>query len=128
MPSSTPSFQFNEALNSDFLLELYGEDLSYAAIIFEDVAGELPKYWRELEQAYEDNDVALLKGAAHKCKTLYAYVGFSGIESLLQSVETGCQSASRAQDLSVEIEKLYVQHPVALALLLGEVKRLKECS
>src|ERR1700712_130171 len=99
MPSSqTSSFQFNEALNSDFLCELYGEDISYAAIIFEDVANELPKHWQELEQAYNSNDVALLKGAAHKCKTLYAYVGFSSIESLLQSVETGCQSASHVHD------------------------------
>jgi len=125
MKLQNQTFQFHEALNGDFLNDLFTGDIAYAAEVFNDVVFELPQYWSDMETAFAANNVADLQAAAHKCKTLYAYVGFSVIKERLQTVETLCGSATDTGILVEEMKELRLQRPEAERIILEEIKRLK---
>ena len=125
MKQQNGTFQFHESLNADFLNDLFVGDLGYAAEVFNDVVIELPQYWSDMETAFGENNVADLQAAAHKCKTLYAYVGLSIIRDRLQVIETLCNSATDTATLVEEMKELRLQRPEAERIILDEIKRLK---
>src|SRR5690242_20616759 len=86
------SFEFNEALDGKFLNELFEDDLSYAIVVFKDFLKEMPQSFHDMKTAFENNNFIVLKSAAHKCKTLFAYVGLSTLSGRLQALELACSS------------------------------------
>lgn len=111
-------------LNAAFLNELFEGDTAYAATVFEGIARELPVYWEEMKTAHAAGSVKELKAAAHKCKTLFAYAGYTQLQTLLQQIEDGCAGAKDTGALKTEMEYLENLLPGAERIIAGEIKRL----
>lgn len=124
--SNSTKFVYSEQLNAVALNELFGSDYNYVITVFNSVVKELTIQWDELERAYRHNDLICLRSIAHKCKTLYAYTGFSTMQSRLKLVEQLCNEAGQPSlQLTAEMEHLCLTHPSALLVLEDEIQRLK---
>ena len=120
------TFSFNKALNAGFLHELFAGDLAYAAEVFADVSNELQQSWAELETAYLHSNSDSLKAAAHKCKTLFAYVGHDTMQQRMQEIETAGSLAPAGTSPHECWHQLQLDARTATQLILDETERLKE--
>jgi HPt (histidine-containing phosphotransfer) domain-containing protein len=124
MQDSNPvGFVFSRFLDARFLDELFEGDTSYAQIVFEDFLRDLPEYWKDVQGAYDKQDINNLRTSIHKCKTLFGYVGFSDIQQLCQEFENNCSGQSI--DLGSGFEILLAKKEQARQVIENEYERLK---
>jgi len=125
MKDSTPArFIFNKNLDARFLDELFDGDAAYAQIVFEDFLRDLPDYWKDVETAYEKQDLNGIRTSIHKCKTLFGYVGFSDIQQLCQEFENSCSGKAIAA-LESGYQMLVNRKEEARDIIESEYDRLK---
>ena len=117
-------FVFNQHLDARFLDELFDGDAVYAQIVFEDFLRDLPDYWKDVETAYENQDLRNLRTSIHKCKTLFGYVGFSDIQQLCQVFENSC-SEKPFPGLEPGYRQLVQKKEDARHIIESEYDRLK---
>jgi hypothetical protein len=119
------AFQFSPAFDSAFLNELFADDLKYAAVVFGDFLTEMPVCCDEMTTAFQNNDIPGLRSSAHKCKTLFAYVGLNAISSQLQALETACSYLETTQTIQPLFQELLKQKPAIEQMISEEIKRLE---
>jgi HPt (histidine-containing phosphotransfer) domain-containing protein len=125
MQDSNPvGFVFSRFLDARFLDELFEGDTSYAQIVFEDFLRDLPDYWKDVQGAYENQDINGLRTSIHKCKTLFGYVGFSDIQQLCQDFENNCSGQPIAA-LGSGYSILLAKKEQARQVIEDEYERLK---
>lgn len=123
-PSPASSFQFNSLLDVQFLEELFEGDIEYAATVFGDFLQDLPMYWLEVETAFRNEDKFGLRSAAHKCKTLFGYVGHSQVLESLQTFERQCEAKGNFDQIRKEYLELVQLKESAEMLIRSEHQRL----
>jgi HPt (histidine-containing phosphotransfer) domain-containing protein len=119
------SFEFNEALDGRFLNELFEDDPSYAIVVFKDFLKEMPQCFYDMQTAYDDSNFKVLKSAAHKCKTLFAYVGLSSLSTRLQALEMACSSPEEVDSVGPLVHEVIGQRQTIEILITEEIKRLE---
>ncbi len=125
MQDSNPvGFVFSRFLDARFLDELFEGDTSYAQTVFEDFLRDLPDYWKDVQGAYENQDINGLRTSIHKCKTLFGYVGFSDIQQLCQDFENNCTGQPIAA-LESAYQLLLSKKEQARQVIENEYERLK---
>lgn len=126
MKDSNPArFVFDKHLDAHFLEELFEGDAAYAQIVFEDFLRDLPDYWRDVETAYDREDLEDLRTAIHKCKTLFGYVGFSDIQQLCLDFENDCTTGKEIKNLRMGYLRLVTKKEEARIIIENEYERLK---
>jgi HPt (histidine-containing phosphotransfer) domain-containing protein len=123
-PNPKP-FIFNEKLNSPFLNELFDGDFTYAEAVFGEFLNDLPPYWQAVETAWQQQQVAELGAAVHKCKTLFGYVGLTYIQQFCQELENHCTHSTTIAALQNQYALLYEMKEAAREIIESETKRLQ---
>lgn len=96
-------FKFSSALDQSILEHLYGDDLHYAASIFEIfIEYSLPDF-RHLQVAAENSAWEEIRQLAHKLKPTFPMVGLTNLEEKLQVIE---QNASQKMSYNVIVKNL----------------------
>ena len=81
------AFKFNKRLNADLLTDLYGDDTSYACVMFEMfLTTALPEFDMLKTAVTEKNTVEVAR-LAHKLKPTFGMVGLSDMEEKMQILE-----------------------------------------
>jgi HPt (histidine-containing phosphotransfer) domain-containing protein len=124
--NNSPGFQFNDKLDIAFLNDLFEGDLEYATVVFGDFLKELPNYWVEVEQAYNNNKISELRSAVHKTKTLFGYVGHTKVLEAFQAFENQCNIAKDSKELTEEFNYLQQMKETAKKIIDQEYLRLKK--
>ena len=119
------SFEFNEALDGRFLNELFEDDPSYAIVVFKDFLKEMPQSFHDMQTAFDTSNFKGLKSAAHKCKTLFAYVGLSSLSTRLQALEMACGSPEETDSVGPLVSEVIGQRQAIETLITKEIKRLE---
>jgi HPt (histidine-containing phosphotransfer) domain-containing protein len=119
------SFEFNESLDGKFLNELFEDDPSYAIVVFKDFMKEVPQSFHDMQTAFENNNFVALKSAAHKCKTLFAYVGLRTLSTRLQALELACSSSGEADTVPSLFHEVVKERKAIETLITEEIKRLE---
>ena len=106
---SDKTFVFSDAINSQYIIELYAGDYVMIEETFTDVLMEYDGFVQKINTCFRDDDTAALKSAVHKIKPLFGFVGLTDLQTLCLRFENACQGSGCAQlaaDYAVLFEKL----------------------
>lgn len=124
-PSRHKEFAFSEAINSQYIIDLYAGDYVMIEETFTDVLREYDGFVDKILTSYHDNDRQALKSAVHKIKPLFGFVGLTGLQTLCLQFENSCLDASVAL-LAESFPPLEEQLLQARGIIEKEKERLAE--
>jgi len=96
-PSSNRTFRFSDAINSQYIIELYAGDYVMIEETFTDVLKEYEGFVQRIITCYEEKDRMALKSAVHKIKPLFGFVGLTPLQSSCLQFENSCLEAADEQ-------------------------------
>lgn len=95
-PPTDKTFDFSPPIDSRYLIELYAGDYIMIGETFTDVLQEYDEFVRQISAGYAGGDRTALKGAVHKIKPLFGFVGLLTLQADCQEFENTCQDADPA--------------------------------
>jgi HPt (histidine-containing phosphotransfer) domain-containing protein len=123
-PLSDNAFVFNPPIDSRYLIELYAGDFVMIGETFADVLSEYNDFVHSVFASYQAKDMSALKGAVHKIKPLFGFVGLLSLQSQCQDFEYACQDRKWA-DLADDFNLLKNNLIQVRALIETEKERLE---
>lgn len=124
-PLPDNSFAFSDAINSQYIIDLYAGDYIMIEETFGDVLREYDGFVERILTSYHENDRLALKSAVHKIKPLFGFVGLTSIQALCLQVENSCMDAPDAV-LAESFSPLETQLLQARGIIEKEKGRLEE--
>lgn len=116
---------YNEALDAEFLAELYGMDFDYALSMFQsfaqDIMPEIPKLSLLAEQA----DLSALGKLAHQIKPTMAMIGLTALEKKLQSLEEAIHNKETVSGIKSRVTEIVQYFESKKEAVLSQLKRLE---
>ena len=122
---SDNAFVFSDAINSQYIIDLYAGDYVMIEETFADVLNEYDAFVERIITSYHEKDLQALKSAVHKIKPLFGFVGLTTIQASCLEFENSCLQASDAQ-LAESFSPLKDQLLKARAVIEKEKVRLTE--
>jgi hypothetical protein len=122
-PSPNTTFTFSDAIDSEYIIDLYAGDYVMIQETFEDVLREYDEFVERIITTYHERDINALKSAIHKVKPLYGFVGLTAHQSACLEFENTCLTMNPAELASVfsPLEKMMRE---AKAVIEKEGQRL----
>lgn len=124
-PLPHSNFAFSDAINSQYIIDLYAGDYIMIEETFGDVLREYDGFIERILTSYRENDRTALKSAIHKIKPLFGFVGLTSIQALCLHVENSCLDATDAV-LAESFSPLEAQLLLARGIIEKEKGRLEE--
>lgn len=119
-------FAFSPELDTAFLVELYGDDLQQAELIFESSAQQLRSEIMLAETKFHDGDVPGLKKVIHKMKPLFGYIGMNEVSEEFAAFEQACLAANSPAEIENQFQNIIIITQQSLQKADKEIKRLKQ--
>lgn len=119
-------FAFSPDLDADFLLELYGEDLQQAEMVFESSVQQLHKELELAQTRFHAGDAPGLKKVIHKMKPLFGYIGLNEIMARFAAFEDVCTNATHISETENGFNDITAITEQATRKIETEIKRLKQ--
>jgi HPt (histidine-containing phosphotransfer) domain-containing protein len=94
---SDNAFVFSDAINSQYIIDLYAGDYVMIEETFADVLNEYDAFVERIITSYHEKDLSALKSAIHKIKPLFGFVGLTTIQASCLEFENSCLQASDSQ-------------------------------
>jgi len=124
-PSSHKKFVFSDAINSQYIIDLYAGDYIMIEETFADVLHEYDAFVERILTSYHEKDRPALKSAIHKIKPLFGFVGLTTIQAQCLQFENSCPDASDSI-LAELFTPLKIRLLEARAIIEKEKVRLSE--
>jgi HPt (histidine-containing phosphotransfer) domain-containing protein len=124
-PFSHKDFVFSDAINGQYIIDLYAGDYVMIAETFTDVLREYDGFVDRILTSYHEKDRQALKSAVHKIKPLFGFVGLTSIQSLCLQFENSCLDAPDSL-LAETFPLLETQLLRARGIIAKETDRLTE--
>lgn len=124
-PLSNRTFRFSDAINSQYIIELYAGDYVMIEETFTDVLNEYEGFVQRIITTYHEKDRMGLKSAVHKIKPLFGFVGLTPLQTLCLQFENSCLEAADG-DLASSFSVLREQLMEARTIIEKEKMRLME--
>jgi hypothetical protein len=107
-PLSNTNFTFSDAIDSTYIIDLYAGDYVMIEETFTDVLREYDEFVNRIITTYHESDIAGLKGAVHKIKPLFGFVGLTTQQSQCLQFENACLAMTMEQraDAFAALEKM----------------------
>jgi HPt (histidine-containing phosphotransfer) domain-containing protein len=123
-PLSDNTFAFSPPIDSRYLIELYAGDFVMIGETFADVLSEYNDFVQSIYASYLAKDMSALKGAVHKIKPLFGFVGLLSLQAQCQDFEYACQDRDWA-DMADDFNLLKNNLIQVRALIETEKERLE---
>ena len=121
---SSKTFVFSEAVNGQYIIELYAGDYVMIEETFTDVLLEYDTFVQKINTSFHEGDPRVLKSAIHKIKPLFGFVGLTDIQSRCVRFENACAEVDSCSALASEYSSLFGQLVRAKAIIQEEQARL----
>ena len=106
-PSQTRSlFFFQSGLDNELLYELYESDYESTLQAFQIFLEELETNIKDLEQAYQQQNISAFQKIVHRCKPVFSYVGLSELNGIFQRLEDQCNTITNLEQLTPKFTEL----------------------
>ncbi|MBX2924082.1 MAG: hypothetical protein KF746_17920 [Chitinophagaceae bacterium] len=119
-------FAFSPDLDSDFLKDLYGEDLQQAEAVFESSVQQLRNELLLAQARFHAGDTAGLKKVVHKMKPLFGYIGLNEIMQQFAAFEEVCVKATSITETEKGFNDITSITEQAIQKIEKETRRLKQ--
>jgi chemotaxis protein histidine kinase CheA len=120
---SDKTFVFSDAIDSQYIIELYAGDYVMIEETFTDVLLEYDVFVQKINTCFRAEDVIALKSAVHKIKPLFGFVGLTGLQTLCLEFENACQGVDCSQ-LAADYASLFEKLVQAKSIIAKEQARL----
>ena len=121
---SSKTFVFSEAVNGQYIIELYAGDYVMIEETFTDVLLEYDTFVQKINTSFHEGDPRVLKSAIHKIKPLFGFVGLTDIQARCVRFENACAEVDSCSALASEYSSLFGQLVRAKAIIQEEQARL----
>jgi hypothetical protein len=107
-PLSNTNFTFCDAIDSEYIIDLYAGDYIMIEETFNDVLREYDEFVNKIIVSFAEGDLSALRGAVHKMKPLFGFVGLTQQQGQCLQFENGCLAMTGGQraDAFAALEKM----------------------
>ena len=120
------AFIFNEAIHTQSINELYGNDYVYVQEVFETVLNEYEMLSNNIDSCYDSHNIPALKAAVHKIKPIFGFVGLVGMQEECQQFENTCQTTASFDHLVYDFTLLKNNLKKSKLLIEEEKRKLEQ--
>lgn len=121
---NSPSYNFSQDLNVEFLNKTYGHNLSFCANMFKVFLSTIVVDMNNLKNAISANDFLQTEAIAHKIKNNFIWVGLPQLSKQMYEIETKAREEST--DLKQLLMDLTASFDQSLKYVESEFINLKE--
>lgn len=119
-------FEFNPQLDIEYLESLFGDDLSSIKEIFNSFLIDTKEGYQDVQTAYAEGDLKLLRQKIHKIKPTFGFVGLTMLTHNCEQVIAACDASSEIVQVEQACARLFKGIEDSFELIETEVKRLDE--
>jgi HPt (histidine-containing phosphotransfer) domain-containing protein len=119
-------FKFSADLDQNILEQLYGDDLHYAASIFEIFIEYSLLDFKRLQVSVENSDWEEISQLAHKLKPTFPMVGLTKLEEKLQVIEQNAVKKMSYDIITKNLEEVAVTLENYIPILQSEYDKMRE--
>lgn len=119
-------FEFNPQLDTEYLESLFGDDLSSIKEIFNSFLIDTKEGYRDVQTAYNEGDLKLLRQKIHKIKPTFGFVGLTSLTHKCEEVIAACDTSSAITQVEEACTGLFKEIEESFGLIESEVIRLDE--
>jgi HPt (histidine-containing phosphotransfer) domain-containing protein len=96
-PLSDSNFVFCDAIDGEYIIDLYAGDYIMIQETYEDVLREYDDFIERVITTYHEGDINALKSAIHKVKPLFGFVGLTTLQTTCLQLENSCSTMTLAE-------------------------------
>lgn len=119
------NLSFNKALDTSYLKEAYGDDIEYAAEMFEIFLQETMPEFNQLRDIIKEKDNEQARRIIHKIYPNFTMVGISSIGEELWNLKEQIKNEADKADFQPVIEDIASKMKGYIPILESEIERLK---
>lgn len=90
----------DERLDNAALQELYPDDYSHAAIVFQQFVKSAPQQMAEIDKHFSDATMQVFREKVHKLKPVFSFVGLTSLQNQAAFIEEQCKNGCTAADIA----------------------------
>jgi HPt (histidine-containing phosphotransfer) domain-containing protein len=118
-------FEFDKAIDSESIANLYDNDYNWIEEVFSSVLAEYGAGTAQIEQTRAKKDVEGLRKAVHKMKPVFGFVGLLKMQEMCKNLEDKCQGETSIAVLDNDTTILLNNLATCREILEKEYDRLK---
>ena len=122
---SKESFCFSSQLDSSYLVDLYGDDLEYAADMFETFLAYSVKELPSLRPLIEEGDFEKSRQLAHKLKPTFAMVGLLALQQKMLLIETMASEKKALPNILLKLDEVEQQVKKFIPVLETQLQEMQ---
>ncbi|MER0438761.1 Hpt domain-containing protein [Emticicia sp. W12TSBA100-4] len=119
-------FAFNPLLNSDYIREMYGDDLTIVQIMFESFLEDNIPIWERVIDELNNKNFKEVGQMVHQIKPTFSMVGLTFLHSKIQDFELSAKTNQDEKMLLAKYENLAIEINHAKLVIIDDLKRLKQ--
>lgn len=119
-------FAFNPLLNTNYLNEIYGNDLTIVQIIFESFLDDNIPIWEEILGKINSKNYKQVSDMTHQIKPSFSMVGLTYLHPKIQEFEIFTKENPEENELLVKYNNLTVEINQAKTIIKDELNRLNQ--
>jgi hypothetical protein len=117
-------FTFNPLLNSEYLQEIYGDDLSIVQIMFESFIDDNIPIWEGIPSKIQSGNFKEVSDMTHQIKPSFTMVGLGFLHPKVHDLELYAKGNPDVNTLVAKYDTLAVEINHAKLIIKDELKRL----
>jgi HPt (histidine-containing phosphotransfer) domain-containing protein len=118
-------FEFDKAIDSESIANLYDNDYTWIEEVFSSVLAEYGPGTAQIEQTLAEKDVEGLRKAVHKMKPVFGFVGMLQMQEMCRTLEDKCNGETSISVIETETNILLNNLTTCREILEKEYDRLK---
>ncbi|WP_064196507.1 MULTISPECIES: Hpt domain-containing protein [Emticicia] len=119
-------FAFNPLLNSDYIREMYGDDLTIVQIMFESFLEDNIPIWERVIDELNNKNFKEVGQMVHQIKPTFSMVGLTFLHPKIQDFELSAKTNQDEKMLLAKYENLAIEINHAKLVIIDDLKRLKQ--
>ena len=125
MSNNKLRYIFSGRFDTDYLQELYENDMDTIMDIFESSIYSITSEINNGVHHYHNGDVESLRRVFHKIKPLFGYVGLPSLQEYVHDFENKCSIVSGIEQLTNDYERIIGIISDSVNVLTQELSRMK---
>jgi chemotaxis protein histidine kinase CheA len=125
MSNNNLRYIFSGRFDTDYLQELYDNDLEMIMDIFESSITAITSEVNHGVHHYHSGDLDSLRRVFHKIKPLFGYVGLPALQEYVHDVENKCSHVNSVEDITQDYERIIGIISDTVNVLTQELARMK---
>jgi chemotaxis protein histidine kinase CheA len=128
MSDNNLRYIFSGRFDTDYLAELYDNDLDMIMEMFSQSVSSMVTELNNAVHHYHNGDVDALRRVFHKIKPLFGYVGLPSLQEYVHDFENKCSMVANTEQLGRDYERVVGIISEAVNALSQEIDNMKKYS